>query len=1027
MPDLEAFVQGQNIVYKNLTILLSLFLILAFGVYVSYILNEKKNYPIRLSENIFDDFLNNSNINIPTDKKVINNVTVAEIKSLESFSDISYCPLDQCVVNLTTGVKKCPNNIDTNTSNVANRTGVAYTPGLDICVLPNKCPPSLPFAIKSNGEALTDTCDLGENCYCTATPQCATSVVKYFQNTSNGVPLNISEATKNYSFSTDGEKKDSNLLNNITLSGTSVSLTQFCKLNPAFTDRIIDGCDFTNRWNDPTNCQNTNIAVEYTLSGIDFNVTSYVLTVEIFSIINFNPSSVNFDYFPIESTFLGVEYNVTGSDNITPENLKETFSRGGSFSLDSLEYNFQSVEIISKFILFKEISRVKDGFLGLAEEIDPEKDNPVKISQINFTNCEGNNNDNVNYKNMLNCVQPFNQPCTEGTLAYNVDNISAREFCLGSGVSLVLGQNTPIEDFFLINPAYYTTSCVIGSGCDASIDTSLCASGTDCTNAFLEKTNKLFPRADFSALTNNFSVQPSSFGLSFEPTVTNNNGTYTIKNNLVPLENGDYWISNESFSDIFLTSNAISGTNILNVNNSLGITEGMSVNLSRSFKVIGNPIGTSVFLSSNLNSFDAVLAKTNYPLIFYQNNSNYGIVGDVTNFFNSQTFCLYSSDFTKLTDIDFVNNGLTFYKQFGFNGLNYNTVYNFSQGSRSFSGDYYYNHFKNILGQNFDITPPFTIYELTGTSKKEGLLNKNANFKQTYSMYYPVFNEDTFRQECVFCSPSLHVDVYVDDNSGGVSGINIQFSGQNYYHYAYGITPVSSNFNYNYISFGLTARDIIRGISLSSTNVIVLNSPLNNIKVGDFVIDEDGFLEKSLVTNIEGITSFASVKTPSLKNNAFILADIAYYPFILNGREFLANDGNNFTIPSDNTSNVFYGKTFIDDAGDHYYIKPLVKIIDISSDRKTITTNSSSAIPLKEKKVIQFISSTEILEVDAVQDPQDIDKALGSGAKISINSITQGRISSLKIDNPGSGYNSLNKPLVYISKYLPNDTLFQIS
>ena len=165
--------------------------------------------------------------------------------------------------------------------------------------------------------------------------------------------------------------------------------------------------------------------------------------------------------------------------------------------------------------------------------------------------------------------------------------------------------------------------------------------------------------------------------------------------------------------------------------------------------------------------------------------------------------------------------------------------------------------------------------------------------------------------------------------------------------------------------------------------------------------------------------------------------DDKYLPYRINNNIFLANDGNKFSI-SDNISskikNVFYGKAYYavnsDETLDYskaYYVKPLVRVTRISSDGKTITTDSPNIIPINGKKIIQFICAEEFLEVDVVQDPEDVLKAVGSGARVSIDSITQGRITSLKIDSGGNGYNKLNKPLIYVSKYAPSDSLFDIS
>ena len=90
METLYAFMQSQEEIYKKLIILLTIFIIFAFGVYISYILNDRKNYPMYLSEQTFDMWLNHSNLNQVKETTTIDGVTVNEIDSLNSFADVAF-------------------------------------------------------------------------------------------------------------------------------------------------------------------------------------------------------------------------------------------------------------------------------------------------------------------------------------------------------------------------------------------------------------------------------------------------------------------------------------------------------------------------------------------------------------------------------------------------------------------------------------------------------------------------------------------------------------------------------------------------------------------------------------------------------------------------------------------------------------------------------------------------------------------------------------------------------------------------
>jgi len=1017
MITLEAYIQGLAPVYKNLTILLTLFILFSFAVYVSYILNTEKNLPIYLSGNSFNDFLNNSNLPQIKSSTVINNITVSEINSLGTFSDLDFCPTKQCSVNLTTGVKICPST--TNNGDV-NSTGVTYSKGVQVCVDADKCPPELPYAIRSDGSARNSVCSENENCYCTSNPQCADKVVKYFSNESPGTPGGLLLDQLNYSFATTGVKENNNVRNNIILNNNNLN-NEYCQLNPSFTYRIINGCNFENSYSDSMFCKNTSIYSEKQIpatENLTFKVLDYLETIAYFK-----PNLINLDgseTYSKGNNFLGV--NVTSNDksNILISEVKELFNSNGTVSINGTSIAYTNAEYKSNYILLDNVS--VGGKAGL--DISYTTTDIVNIHEKILTNCLDSANEDVNYKNMLVCVQDFNQPCTEGVLAYNVDAVNSRNFCQGSGSTL--GTARGISNYYLIQPAYFTLSCVVGSGCGEAIDTDYCFDDKDCTRAFENKINKLFPRADYSALTNRFVVEPSIFGVSFKPIIdveTGNDKNFSITNNFIPLEIGDFWEMNNNVSGIFSTSNSLKGTSIINVNNSLKLKKGMSINLIKSY-TINSIIGTSVYLDTNLTE----LVNAGFEIFSYNENNFFGKISNVKKYYNKQTFNLLdlNDNYINNSQIDIKNNYIIFYKQFGFNGLNYNTKYNFPHTTnRVFNQDYYYKNYKT------DISPPFTIYELLNNTKKTGLLNSQANFKQDFSMYYPVFNKDYFQQECVYCSPSLNAITFIN-SSGKLKGIDIQFSGQDYFHYGYGTISGTSNYYQTY--FGLTSLN-----NESNCISIQLDQPISGLQVGDYIIDQGGKFEKTMVSEDTGNSLNKEFYMYDFKIiNSVDTPDDVYSPYKLNGRLFPPNGGTgeNYSFKFNSSQlnfiqNVYFGKIYYEKNDTTFkinYIRPSIRITKISSDGKIIFTDSTNLISLDPKSIIQFISARNTLNIGVDLDPNAILNSGGAGgAIVAIESITQGRITSIKIKKEGSNYNEESSPFINVNSYFPDTSLLNIS
>ena len=1021
MSTLDVFIQGIQPVYKNLMILFTILLIIIFTLYISYILNDEKNYPVYMTENSFDLFLNKSNLGQIKSTTTVNDITINELNTLGEYQAIDFCPQGFCSVNLSTGIKICPSTVGNNSSNNSTDISVTYDKNIEICVEPEKCPPQLPYAIRNSGEAFDSNCDNNTFCYCTSKPQCATRVVKYFANSGDGKPGGILQSQLNYSFDTTGQKLDDNIHNNIIIEDEDNS---YCKLNPAFTGKIVNGCNFANTWGEASGCQYTNNFVANN-NNYKFTVLDYNIAKQTFNDIGEIKTDISNKDYPKGFNFLAIspsQEDIEDIEDILGIATELSNSDGTSITFNGLEVNGDKA-------LLKNI-RSNQG-PGLPSQYN--SGDTINVQTGYLINCLDPSNDKVNYKNMLTCVQPYNQPCTEGVLAYNIDSGSARNFCQGSGSSLIFsGSRNSLNNFFLINPAYFTLSCVVGAGCDDSIDSSLCIEN-DCSNAILEKRSKLFPKKDLSALSNLFEVAPASYGISYIPIVEANGQDYSIINNIISLETGDYWQIDNTTNGVFLTSNSQSGSSIINVNNSNNFRKGMSISFSQNFGV-SNIVGTSIFLDKNLNNFDVSIARAGYEVIAYNNQTFFGsvIVNDDSDIKQKfQLYDIFNNQLVQSQQLNIENNSITFYKQFGFNGLNYNTYFDLKSQTRKFSNNYYYKVIDDsIVGDS----PPFAPYQLFSLDRNNALLSENANFKQKYSMYYPVFNEEYFRQECVYCSPSFQSYLYI--TNGQVEGLNIQFSGQEYYHYGYGI--LNNNFDWNQISFGLTALDKNKGENQSNCSCIVLNESIPSLEVGDYVIDQTGFLNKFIVDN-NGNGKAGNFALFNFQEGLSHIPDDKYKAFKLNSVNFYPNDvqpGTSFyfdsTKPKD-IKNLFYGKTYFEVVSNQiniekdYYIRPTVRITRLSTDKKTIFTDSPSIKTIPQKTIIQFISVKNNLSITSMEDPDRFENSSGSGLQLVVNNIALGRITSLNILNKGNGYDDQSPPSVYFNNYNPDTSILDIS
>lgn len=1103
-----------NDVAKPTIILWVMVLFLMLALYISYIYYTRIQKPMYLSKINYDAYENQTFANQPLTRGGSNNSSnfntttggnkgtnipktttnsgkrippKVDITKLQDFANLRSCPQGECSIKTSgnlIGVKRCP----------ATSSGIVmYDITQEECVVSNKCPPEIPYAQQLNGEALTGVCEEGnDGCNCLVQPQCATYVTKYFDNVGLG---NYGQGSTglNYAFSISGSKNNQNFYNPLQIEFNKLGKI-FCKINPAFVDTIINGCPLTNHWTDPMNCSTYENVIFSSNSNLTVTVQSPSSVYTYFNATNI-PKNISPSVFFNSANNLPI---IVNGLNLTPP--QELPNIGFFFKNDNKNVVFRytgydkAIINISKgenFYILKNVSYYdstdnifKPGLNNLITS-----GNNLTFNYFNFTFCNDSAVNGANLKSMLMCVQDKNQPCTSGTLAYNFDRQitttnNSRNFCQAyaqPGVDrLEINSNAQasIQTFYLTDPAYFTQSCVVGYGCGETIDFTLCdPDSNDCAVAIKEKKDRFFPVFDDSAVSNVWQIEPeyiqfNSYGTSMLPLSSSLGSAFYLKNNLFQPENGDYWqINNRPINDIFLMQKpSANGKNLL-----LNTTNGLSINdtilnpkVNGNTVIITNISGNEITISEAITEGVSPLFKAGTHLLFNNISSSrdYGIIRTDNNDSRNPFYLLNLLDLSNqnLPQQAITDKGIYFFKQFGFNGLNYGTCYNVNTFEREYTDSYQYGKYNKMINPSLSIaeTPPFIVENLisnysapnaltTEDYNKQVFTTASANFKQKNSMYYPVWNEDNFKQECVFCSPSLYA-LPVISEKGNLTAVTIQFSGKDFYQYtkdinsqifveAGGSLPVPEYFMYT--MYSLTSS---KNNEKSTASAIYLNNPNIDVQVGDFIIDASGILavkvldanSNDVTTSItkSNLTTFEVNFESQIASNKPALLPSHLTTSIYNNQKLAPNLTNTNIYPSTNFGgtqnkvNLFAGKQYYltgsTDGGIYYIIVPTIQVSSIGLSGRLIFTDSSQTTPLPKNTLLQFIRPTSIISLSL---QGDIDAAsqktsyanqpvyAGTGAEIFVNEITDGRITNIKIDKQGSNYLVTNKPLLFVSGY----------
>ena len=232
---------------NNLVMRFVLVLILLILFFVSYEIYTYDYTPFVLSKLQYSYYQNS--LNIPpsvntghaTEKN--NGSGTGTGKNYIQTDVLGKCPSGYCAIDKDTGLKRCPDG----------DYSVVYNTISEGCTRREYCDiKSLPYAVVSNGAtSLSGQCEPGVACRCTNTKTCNTGIATIFLTKfGNGADVN-----GDASFLIDQQVNTSTEYGYTAIELVNPS-SDFCQVNPGFTDRIIGGCNFQNSVRDKLDCAN---------------------------------------------------------------------------------------------------------------------------------------------------------------------------------------------------------------------------------------------------------------------------------------------------------------------------------------------------------------------------------------------------------------------------------------------------------------------------------------------------------------------------------------------------------------------------------------------------------------------------------------------------------------------------------------------------------------------------------------------------------------------------------------------------
>ena len=971
------------------------------------------------------------------------NSQTGESNPIVTPGDLKPCNKGECVVNLTTGLKKCPEK---------SQSVLYYNSTQQVCSPKNSCPSQVPYAL--NGDGSVNKYGVCENskqvCSCTKEVTCPKYLASKF-SVANGNIYSSYPSEKNFlleqvPYSVFDSYQDSMVLK---------SQGEFCKINSTYSNQLVGGCSFLNQTNDfLMKCDKESL--DPTISVSPYSLNPYYLSTtgkeekqfceiqpyldsnwnNMTLCVNQNPCKLgnytyNFDqYRTISETTTVNGKSVTNSvlntnvkgTQLNSRNFCQSYASNLDTYLTDLQYYTLSCIKGTRCNVLPDVEDDTKFFSGTTSELD--------ISAINASYTVNYNN------NFLTSTTDYN---------YNPikNQVQSGDLVLGPGFTYTHTGGS----------GYKVGVCTVSvNETDIVIDGYISAVGSDGVDSGIIEKIELYGNVTTqitSGLTGTVS-QTTGVGTGEKVTFTPQSQYYIVRVNPTSQKVSFYNFSQQTF---------LTYIPIHNYKEALtNFYDGQNITYYPQYALNGfgyNTISTNDLDKIMANSTNGDFSQ-NAGYSFKIGNANKSTIPSETKLGGG-----YNPSF------DIISNG------------------NFFRGGLSKPRGYVYKEFiesevvKEDLSDNG--TPPkfkTQNYEIKQTPF-------NTQFYYDISFYNPVWNNQYGRTECIRCNPLLVASInmaQIDDNGSATGFIydaaTIQFSGKDFAHYRknFGTTEIEKIWCFE-------SRSKLNLSKQSNQNKIYLDRPNPNIKIGDlvlssqnnfpFVINPIGEVDSSYnnktfyifigdiyqtatgAVNFTPFEDFGTTKHPvpesdwvskdffglGRNNNTFqdfnkkqfitAIYDSSSKSFKVSsisnfntqgafffGNKYTATNINKDLVPSDSVLDqaiVDKDTKFID-----VTIVPSVTVSDNTNGVITTTgfTGNDSNFPSKTLNInetLQFVSLTRNLYLNTKRTNPN-EPLPGSGGEIQIDEITDGRITSIKVISPGSGYSNTS-PFVRLESY----------
>lgn len=874
-----------------------------------------------------------------------------------------------CIVNLESGLKTCPSN---------SKTTMFYDSDTQVCSPKTSCPSVLPYAVNGDGSVNRyGSCENNIPCMCTGNITCARYVVSKFSVT-NGNIYSTNTSDKNFIMEQVPYNSGDSFNNSIKLNNSN----EYCKINSTYSTTLVGGCSFTNQVNDfLMKCDKQDLGAT--------SVSPYSLDPYYYN----NGSDITKQFCEIQPYLDSNWNNMTLCVNQNP-------CKTGKYTYNYDKYRDIEVNNVSQL------------------------NTNIKNASLNSRNfCQSYSSDLTTY---LTDLQYYTLSCINGISCNAIPNV------LDSGKFFV-GENNEL-DISAINASYNVTYA---------------------NETIMLQQN--VSNANTGATYNPFLNQIRSGDIIYNVTIDK---YYIIRVN--PINNAItlYYYTTNDFDLKIGGLDIHTKTVITLIKNQQQFGESDELKYFPQFGLNGFGYNTITNNPINLINPNIILDESNLPLCHKV--SNIALSSYIPSQSILQTGTFYRANLSKpagyvfkefeqevasLQDID------TSYNQKSFNAGNYK-IKETQFDTRYYNDISFYSPvWNNQYGRTECVrcspllVASINMVKVSSTTDDTGFVYDAVTIQfsgQDFKHYRYNYLNETFQDRWIYESrTSLSKDIQSSVNKIYLERPNINIQNGDY------ILSTNSDFNFS-----------IKPLTPISSKYINKNFA---ILMGDVYIENieqdfrnyTPFLDTGNITD----TSFEFFGLGVNDNTYQDYVDGAYIIAKYDGEQFVFSERVNTNIVNSglkkNKKGFLYGNKytalyvenpklmpflsiiFSKNARENMEIKgfeqddlvvpvtlvPSVRVLDISDNKDIITTTGFNQIQpfdttlLNPNVELQFISFQRTLYLDNNQ--EDINKSLsGSGGEISIQEITDGRITSIEVIRQGSGYSNIS-PLVRLESFDP--------